>query len=713
MTGTTGIRSLSCALFVGCVVGGWQVTSSLQAAEITFAIQPQVEQLEKKLAGSDHESGWKSYLMWPKFQPAVQTISSSNDHPAVIDQVRMRLRCDDTSAQWRPVKVLRESLDRWSYSAPVLSQPELFAAINELNEVSYPGFDTDKIEAARVKALQELEKLERFYSYQKYGEGWISYLRLDELKAKLQALKDTPPTPADYELIDDIFRQFISGETGLELDRVVALQEALKEYTFWLKLQSTEDPEATLQSQLANLRENLSKYAENPTQELAESLGESVFWLDRLEISPRIVRSIRHHFAQPNISIHVEESLAKQAVEEPVNRVSPVREIILGTRVSGTGHTRGLLTLDFTPNNNAASFQFLLTGRTHSDTVGRNGPATIYSSSLTKFFVYRPVTLTPDHLLKGEICGDADTDTRTKCVTTNIGFPFRKIAQRIATKQVAEKKPAAERESARKALAKVESQFQDDLDEALSEAEADFESKLVTVLERRGIDPAETLLSTTDTSMLMRVVNADPNQLAATSLPPGVSKRSQIVARIHESAINNLSHRYSGAMVDQNSSRARIEELFGEVPEAWEEGEDRPEEGQLFFAENRPITASFQDGTLKIILRAEKIISPKRSFTAHDIVATYNLEKTQDGFQFKREGRLLIAPPDFDYENRKLPLRLSIRADLLRKYFDRIFEETFELDPFVPEGDMAKLGPLMVEDVKVHKGWIAIGYRQQ
>lgn len=95
-----------------------------------------------------------------------------------------------------------------------------------------------------------------------------------------------------------------------------------------------------------------------------------------------------------------------------------VDNVVLGTHAVGKSHTQGSITGRMTPDRNDASFDIVFQGRTHSTTVGTNGPALIYSHTDTDFVCTRPITFHGAKGLWPLIAGSLPTPT--SCTTGSI-----------------------------------------------------------------------------------------------------------------------------------------------------------------------------------------------------------------------------------------------------------------------------------------------------
>src|SRR3990170_5373497 len=80
-------------------------------------------------------------------------------------------------------------------------------------------------------------------------------------------------------------------------------------------------------------------------------------------------------------------------MHQPIDRVDPLTDVILGTRITGTTHLTGALRVQPIPCTDRALLVSVLAGTASSDTVGRNGPALIYSDGLTNIRAVKPMQL--------------------------------------------------------------------------------------------------------------------------------------------------------------------------------------------------------------------------------------------------------------------------------------------------------------------------------
>lgn len=83
--------------------------------------------------------------------------------------------------------------------------------------------------------------------------------------------------------------------------------------------------------------------------------------------------------------LRVSEKYLESLFARDINKQTQVNRVVLGTRATGRAHTVGRADVDTKPAKNDAAFYVKIIGTTTSRTTGRNGPAIIYSRSITKW----------------------------------------------------------------------------------------------------------------------------------------------------------------------------------------------------------------------------------------------------------------------------------------------------------------------------------------
>lgn len=115
-----------------------------------------------------------------------------------------------------------------------------------------------------------------------------------------------------------------------------------------------------------------------------------------------------------------------------VDREMRIQDVILGTSVFGTAQVNGEPGIKLTNCADKAKFWITLRGTVNSRTTGYNGPAVIYSRSITTFTATRLVTFEPD---KGFTGSPAQVNTSTRTIIDGIGSTRGGLIGRIVRRR--------------------------------------------------------------------------------------------------------------------------------------------------------------------------------------------------------------------------------------------------------------------------------------
>lgn len=127
-----------------------------------------------------------------------------------------------------------------------------------------------------------------------------------------------------------------------------------------------------------------------------------------------------------------------------------VDKVVVGTHAVGESRTQGAISVLLIPDRDEASFELRFQGRTHTRTVGSNGPALIYSHTDTGFVCTRPISFDP---ARGFVAGASTIVAKTKLVYDGFGSSRRGLGNRLISR-VAEQRSGESHEQARQIAAR-------------------------------------------------------------------------------------------------------------------------------------------------------------------------------------------------------------------------------------------------------------------
>ena len=573
---------------------------------------------------------------------------------------------------------------------------------------SFQAVSEGSLHAAAASLRQAIEPLDRLLDRSPSGKDWREYLDWPVLHE--QASTGLAADPKTLRRLETLLA---ATETGLDMPEFVAVRRAVARYA--------EAADAARGDGANRASQRLGSLASALLTAAATGSGESLAGvppiLERLADAgqaPGVVAAIRGAAAQPNVLIDVHENLFARVVNRPVDQPQPVDELVLGTRVRGSGRTRGNVRIDFVPSADRAAFDLVLDATNVADTSGSQGPVTVRSRGITALNARRRLFLDPDAAFAAPVQAAASTDTEITGMSINTRLG-RRIIKRVADRKIAETKPQAERIAEGRARDRLRSQFERETAPALDQFRDQFQSRVRRPLEAQGLYPESLRMSTTDTRLCIVARKSLAQQLAAASPPPAGAGDNLITARVHESAINNvLEQKLGGRRITQEDVDRLARQRNAKMPESLATEKDQ-KPWAVTFAKHRPVSVAVDDGRAKILVRGDKFVSGDRSFPGMDIWAVYAIARSSRGMHLVREGDVQIYPPGFKPGGKeKLSMAETSLRRILQKRFDKLFAEVIDIPDLPLEGELAAAGPLPMNQLAARRdGWVVAGWRNR
>ena len=564
------------------------------------------------------------------------------------------------------------------------------------------------LDAAASNLRSALVPLDALLGRSKSGADWRKYLDWPALEGQASSGQ-----AADPRVLRDLEKKLGSPEMGLDMPQFVRVRKAVTKYAELADAARGDGPK-----QFSDRLDKLSSALLTASASgQAEALASVAPILERLVESgqaPGIVAAIRGANSRPNIHLEVAEDLLAPAVNRPVDQVKPVDDVVLGTRIRGTGHTTGNVRLDFVPSGEKAVFDIILGATNISHTRGTQGPVTVNSRGVTAIDARRRIFLDEFNVAAAPVEASADTNS----TVTGLGINARigkRLIRRIATKKIAESKAQAEAVAEGKARDRIRRQFGEQTEPAVAQMRDQFQQKVRGPLQTRGLYPESFHMHTTDRHLRIVARKSLAGQLAAFSSPPAASADNIITAQIHESAVNNiLEDKLGGKVITQDDVARIAKEQNLKMPDSLGSDPDAEQKTwAITFAKYRPVTVATSESRVKVTVRGDKFVSGDRSFPGMDIAAVYAVGQGPKGPVLVREGNVQISPAGFKSGDRKLTMAETSLRRILQKRFDKVFKDAIEIEPLPLQGELASIGPLPMNQLESRKdGWLVAGWRK-
>ncbi len=411
---------------------------------------------------------------------------------------------------------LRIALAQWreSLAAPKVDQlSDLALAAKQ----QYQPATEALLTADRSRLAKASTALRKFLGKGTNAKAWEKYLNWDALEAQLQA--DAKPEPAQ---LDRVLAQLRTDKVGLDMRPFTGLATALADYD--VRVRQSQNPRAReeYEAELDKLSAALEAYAKEATAEHLKAVGVELEWLVNRHQAAPLVESISYRLSQPNLYVAVAGSFLNDGLGRAIDETAPVRDVILGTRLVGTGRTEGDVSFRLVPNADVAVLEATLEGVNQSRNIGYNGPAIINTTGTTRLVATKWLTLDIDGIHGLPVTAAADMSTQI----TGIGSSKRGFAdcivRRVASKRAGQQKGQAERIAEGHAEDRLERMFEERIGTELARSNTQFRERFRNPLVRRGQLPRVYFSTSTD-HLYVTAIQASGAQLAAQGPAPRLS----------------------------------------------------------------------------------------------------------------------------------------------------------------------------------------------
>ena len=588
--------------------------------------------------------------------------------------------------------------DLATLAANPLGSPEAFRPVSE------GGLAT-----AAAKLRSAIGPLDRLLARSPSGADWKKYLDWPALEA--QAASGSNADPATLRRLQKLLD---AGENGLEMHQFATVRRAVTAYAEAAEAAKSPEAQAAYAQRLDKLAAAVAAGAAAGTTEALDPVGPLLAKLADSGQAPGVVARVRSAVDRPNLYLDIDESLLGSAVNRVVDERAPISDTVLGTRIRGTGHTTGLVLLDFVPALDQAIVDIALDATNHSDTRGSQGPVTVRTHGTTKVDARKRIMIDDERVSALPVEAHASTSTRTAGIGVSKRFG-QNLIRKIASRKIAEMRPKAEAISEQKARERVRQQFDSQTAGAIAQAQSDYQAKFRRPLMDRGWYPEMLHLNTSDSRLSVVARKALTDQIAAFTPPPAVDPDAVMAARVHETLVNNVAEiTLGGRTITQQFVEEQIKKNNGTLPESLGNDPDQAP-WSITFAKRKPVELDADDSRVKMTVRGTRFTSGDREFPAMDIWAAYRIEPADGKIRLVRDGDVQIYPPGFvPGGGEKLTVAQTSLRRILQKRFGKVFKEVVDVEPLKMPGQLAGAGPLPMEQFVARKdGWVAAGWRKK
>jgi len=571
-------------------------------------------------------------------------------------------------------------------------------------KASFKPITDEDVRWAKAQLIGAIERLDRRLKADgPNGEQWRKYLQWDKLQAEL---KQSQP---NFDALMEIYKRYSADEEGLGMVWFLDVRDAIWRYRFYVGMKGAPAFEKGFASILDGLAANLQDYVAEPTSQKALAIGQALGQLEDARQVPELVEAVRHHVARPNLFLHASSKVTSTALDENVDEDTPVRDVILGATIRGTGHTVGETRSHLRPDDRFGLLDIIFLGIAKTRNVASKGPARVHSAGTTRIGACKRLWIDETGLHGLPAVSNAITSTRFTCIQTVRGG---RIIERIVQKKAYQQKGMGERTASHHAEQRINRRVDERAAKMLAEANDSFTRKFRRPLIEHRLFPQTLDFTSTDSALRVVSLEADALQLAAPSEPPELAGDADLGLRIHESMLNNLAaSALAGRTLRSETLESSLIDLFGKLPDRLKQDEDRAP-WAIRFDQDRPIWIAFSDNGLTVTIRGKRYYKAGEPHPAMNVTASYKFVKTDTGFKAVRQGDVEILPPGFKRESgERLSNEELVILPILERRFGKIFEPELILDGFTPEKRLAPLGKVKPIQMTGEKGWLVAAWK--
>jgi hypothetical protein len=590
------------------------------------------------------------------------------------------------------------SADDTPASQPAPSDAQLLSLVDEAKDfrpVTIAGLrdDQEKLGAA-------IGRLETYLSrYANRGADWRQFLQL-----RLLASQSKPGTVPNVDALLAVRAKFHSAYPGLELEPFADVRQAVDDLA-----RRTLAMGRTKEAYLNDLKE-ISEALRNPDHPKLTALSEAADRLSCAGRAPKLIAALRLRFSQPNVSVNISNRFVSTAMTRPIDESSPLRDNILGTSITGTGHTVGWAQAQLVPDPDRGLIETVIHAQNYSRTVGVNGPAVICANGDTQLHGEKTLVVTADGFSSLPAVAQVTTQSRI----TGIGSTKHGIMDRVVKKAAAKRIPERKAQGDRVAQQHAQRMFRDKVDsqanELLASANDRYHRKLRDPLNRVGAFPQLLRFSTSADYLDVVGLQDGPSGLGATETIPIPKQGADLLVRVHESLFNNTAtDMLAGRTLDQPQLDRISMDIVGHVPDRTDDPELH-EPWTVTFAEDRPVSVDIDDQQAVIVVRGTKFTSSTRKFEGMRITARYKMSHEGGSLHASRQGDVEVVPIDFVPGRQTLSARQAALLGPIRKRFSRMFQSQFVSDGLHLSGNLARMGDMPASQFSADNGWIVVGW---
>jgi hypothetical protein len=235
------------------------------------------------------------------------------------------------------------------------------------------------------------------------------------------------------------------------------------------------------------------------------------------------------------VYLRISRDFLEDYVERSVRRIKPVRDCILGARITGESETRGRTRLALQPASGRLLGTILFDGTVRSRTTGRKGPVILHNVANSMFHAQKRVVMDDGGVRVGPATASVSTDLDLLGVGTTLPRLRGRIARRIGARRAAQSHGRAEAITADHTADDVREDFDQRVTRSMAKVQAALGSKIPELETGGGPVPTDVRFRSSPQYVEVAILRENATPAERKLRPPMPTADSDVAVRVHRS----------------------------------------------------------------------------------------------------------------------------------------------------------------------------------
>ena len=592
-------------------------------------------------------------------------------------------------------------------TSPVNAIAQLQRLTNEL-KASPRRITENDLNRCQKLLLDAVVDLQRRLSREFDGataNDWSTTFQLAEMRA---TLGQRTPNP---EILEAVQNTFLTDKEGILWTTFDGLRTALRRYQTVTQIIKEDSYERRLTSVCDRLVEYIETYNEGRDPIYFVTLSNAVMWLDDVSIfDPRVARLAElARVASSGVNVRLQigkDFVAAGFVQEIIEELD-VDEVLLGTRVIGSGTLSGTTFAELAPSSNRAVIRVIADAALETYTDGSQRMVTLKNHTTGTLRGEKQILFSADAVSTTPARTRANLDAQLSDVRINAG----PLVRLVARGQIDTRREDSLAEASRRAEQRMNSRMNEQIDANIAELNGRYQ-KIRVAMNRAGLFPRVWNLSSTAQQIDWSILLGNRYQPSAPIPAPAVNPTNGLVVQVHQSSLNNmLTILLAGRFIDEERFSERIAEFLEETPELLQRKSDETP-AKVSFDGRVPVEVLFVDNKIRVVVRLNDIQVMDNAGRSFTITVEYQIKTERNN-----EGRNIIVLEQTEAEAFPAGFRpdsgvsLSATQTVIRSYLMRRLGELpkrYEAEALSLGNRWEGTGQLIPQFVSTEKGWLTL-----